>query len=548
MPDTDIISTDPLGPTRGRHQDPHRRTTIASVSRSSSRRRRRTRPPSPPPVPPKSPYANSSAQFPSANSTATTSRSNSTRNPHSRSNPNINTHSKRPASDPHPAPATPQRIFSDDDSGYVECPLEGCGEVVGLSDMDLHLDLHSQEDSGNDAAIAEVLTDSGATAGDRSSSSSMTATPEETMSPRSARRHHRRRSGMSSRPDTTEKERDRYSNSKQQSTMSILLGEKHRKTIQEWKMILTGSPPSLLGSKAKRRPHTGAASSSMKAKRLGKSELGKYAHELRMPEWLVSLLKKGGQVENSGMIPVIEQLLEQSQYLSTAYLCHLRVKHISKLRREGGFCGYRNIQMLISYIISARSQGREHFKNGIPSVFELQEQIENAWDKGINSYGRVETGGVRGTRKFIGTPERLHELHEIPKDFASRKFKYADVFGGFKAMASLLDEVETYFQSGVTDPAAKVHCTDLPPIYFQHRGHSMTIIGLEKQRVGQHAFTNLLVFDPMFSDSSSLTKLAGLEFRHKEPDKALNAYRRRLQYLQRYREFEVLKLVSPSLR
>ena len=31
--------------------------------------------------------------------------------------------------------------------------------------------------------------------------------------------------------------------------------------------------------------------------------------------------------------------------------------------------------------------------------------IESAWDKGINDTGRVETGGIRGTRKYIGTPE-----------------------------------------------------------------------------------------------------------------------------------------------
>ena len=71
----------------------------------------------------------------------------------------------------------------------------------------------------------------------------------------------------------------------------------------------------------------------------------------------------------------------------------------------------------------------------------------------------------------------------------------------------------------------------------------MTIVGLEKQKVGQFTFTNLLVFDPMFSDSSSLTKLIGHEFRHKEPDKALNSYRRGYKNLQRYHEFEVLKYV-----
>jgi hypothetical protein len=40
-----------------------------------------------------------------------------------------------------------------------------------------------------------------------------------------------------------------------------------------------------------------------------------------------------------------------------------------------------------------------------PSIFQIQDLIENAWDNGFNAQGRVETGGIRGTRKYIGTPE-----------------------------------------------------------------------------------------------------------------------------------------------
>lgn len=61
--------------------------------------------------------------------------------------------------------------------------------------------------------------------------------------------------------------------------------------------------------------------------------------------------------------------------------------------------------MLSSHIIGARSQGSEVFKGKVPSIFDIQEYIENAWDLGINSQGRIETGGIRGTRKYIGTPD-----------------------------------------------------------------------------------------------------------------------------------------------
>jgi hypothetical protein len=61
--------------------------------------------------------------------------------------------------------------------------------------------------------------------------------------------------------------------------------------------------------------------------------------------------------------------------------------------------------MLTSYIIGTRSQGYPHCDGHIPSIFNIQEFIEKAWDVGINPQGRVETGGVCGTRKYIGTPE-----------------------------------------------------------------------------------------------------------------------------------------------
>ena len=91
-------------------------------------------------------------------------------------------------------------------------------------------------------------------------------------------------------------------------------------------------------------------------------------------------------------------------------LCNLRCLTVA-----GGFCGYRNIQMLTSNIISAQREGSNHFGRTFPSIFQIQDLIENAWDMGINAQGRAETGGVKGTRKYIGTPE-VHnplDLYEV---------------------------------------------------------------------------------------------------------------------------------------
>jgi hypothetical protein len=61
--------------------------------------------------------------------------------------------------------------------------------------------------------------------------------------------------------------------------------------------------------------------------------------------------------------------------------------------------------MLSSYVVGTDTAGAEHFRGKLPSIFRIQEWIEHAWDLGINAQGRIETGGVRGTRKYIGTPE-----------------------------------------------------------------------------------------------------------------------------------------------
>lgn len=111
---------------------------------------------------------------------------------------------------------------------------------------------------------------------------------------------------------------------------------------------------------------------------------------------------------------------------------------------------------------------------------------------------------------------------------------------------ALLDMVERYFESGVipvgktATEVKKVSQTDLPPIYFQHAGHSMTIIGLERDKSGAR---NLIVFDPMFHDASTITKHIGKEV-HPHPlaaSMALTPYRRGSKYLGKYRQFEVIR-------
>lgn len=66
----------------------------------------------------------------------------------------------------------------------------------------------------------------------------------------------------------------------------------------------------------------------------------------------------------------------------------------------------------------------------------------------------------------------------------------------------------------------------------------MTIIGFEKKKDGT---ANILVFDPMFHDSSDVVQLIGRNFSPRSPAALLKAYQRSVTYLRKYSEFEVLR-------
>jgi hypothetical protein len=112
-----------------------------------------------------------------------------------------------------------------------------------------------------------------------------------------------------------------------------------------------------------------------------------------MPECIAALLHaESSQNRLIGAVAALANLIRRDHSVKTAYLCDDETNQIYKLKGEGNhFCGYRNIQMMLS-----------HEQYTIP---KLQDMIELAWDQGYNSHGRVETGGIKGTRKHIGTSE-----------------------------------------------------------------------------------------------------------------------------------------------
>lgn len=279
-----------------------------------------------------------------------------------------------------------------------------------------------------------------------------------------------------------------------------------------------------------------------------------------MPSWLRRMLEEGAKVsitnrigpdgalvrvetianETPDLIPILARLSQLDRSVERAFYCSPKVRHVCKMPREGGFCGYRNIQMLITYIRDAGYKGSEHFPGRLPSILRLQDLIEDAWDKGINPTGRIETGGIRLTRKYIGTPEAQALFTSL--DIRCEATAYTST-SNVQAADTMLCAVCEYFDDDQTkENLDKVVITDKPPIYFQHQGHSMTIVGVESRVDGG---VNLVVFDPMFNPSPALKKLAmapGTSPKGSAPEKLLKAHRRGEKYLEKYRDFELLKL------
>ncbi|KAA6412105.1 MAG: hypothetical protein FRX48_04255 [Lasallia pustulata] len=433
---------------------------------------------------------------------------------------------------------------SEDDEEYVEC-LHGCGEAVTITELPNHMELHEDEGTafdeaephnpngsiflhGGKAPLPGLQNQFSVDLPDALHNYTAKSTPDITLERRPRHRKHREYQGGSN-----------------------------------WKNFLLGvsaKPSSSPSSSSSSKPRAKTAKAKLATvRRLGKNELGPHAHEEQMPAWLRMQLERGAKIsvaneigsngqlirvetvanETRGTMRVIAQLCEQDQSVEQIYLCHPDVQHVVKMSGEGGFCGYRNIQMIVSFIQATRSPGYEQFPGRIPSILHLQDMIEAAWDQGINSTGRVETGGIKGTRKYIGTPEAQALMISLGIGCDASAFIQNNQAPTHEL---IMEAVEDYFLGGaVADRSAKVCRTSLPPLYFQHPGHSLTIVGFERRKSGK---CNLLVFDPMFKPSPGVCRLVGANFRTGRPERLLKAYRRDDVYLRKYKSFEILKLTS----
>src|ERR1700760_427178 len=120
----------------------------------------------------------------------------------------------------------------------------------------------------------------------------------------------------------------------------------------------------------------------------------------------------------------------------------------------------------------------------------------------------------------------------------------SDGEGRQPAFEQLLDAVEEYFLSFKAHDEGKIRKTSAPPIYFQHPGHSLTIVGLERDRNGSG---NLVVFDPVFKTAPAMHRLIGRHNIRTARPAVLDAYRRGHRQMSRHGDFEILMYVTFSL-
>ncbi|KAJ4950804.1 hypothetical protein NE237_027636 [Protea cynaroides] len=284
---------------------------------------------------------------------------------------------------------------------------------------------------------------------------------------------------------------------------------------------------------------------------------------------LMTLLHKCLELENGSSITILSE----------------HVNHFQSLKSEdvGWGCGWRNIQMLSSHLITQRHEVREVIFGGsgfVPDIPSLQRWLEIAWKRGFDAVGSNSfKQKIYGTREWIGTTEcatlfrsfgvrarivdfgrkeiprsqfvqingrdkrkvervygpmdkflvnkhhggpkaRIinHEDTEIssvlsgsgneldaPITITNDNLPAHNEFGRHPSMTKghqvLVDWVWNYFSdkmSNKMDIPQRVIVSDKTPLYFQHFGHSRTIVGIQvrRQRPGIPEQYFLIVLDP----------------------------------------------------
>ncbi|KAI9471836.1 MAG: peptidase family C78-domain-containing protein [Benjaminiella poitrasii] len=193
----------------------------------------------------------------------------------------------------------------------------------------------------------------------------------------------------------------------------------------------------------------------------------------------------------SGVIPRLEPNFKKADTLA-AYLCSPLTDHLSTSFMDLGWgCGYRNCQMLMSFL-ERRTEDGEPILKCVLDITSIQLLIEKAWKEGFDTLGAAQLDHhVFKTRKWIGTTEVYTLLTYLGIRSTIIDFHKP---GPNHLHHDLMDWIQSYFMDALEDNSKETVCiTDRPPLYLQHQGHSRTVVGIEVLKSGKR---NLIMFDP----------------------------------------------------
>lgn len=200
----------------------------------------------------------------------------------------------------------------------------------------------------------------------------------------------------------------------------------------------------------------------------------------------------------NGLIELIESRVKNQNGIRTYRICS-PTAHISQVQSIEGVhwsCGYRNIQIICTSLIQVSKYRQVLFSGDgdVPSIYGIQAWIEKAWRDGFDEEGAEDLAGplrqLVGTSHWIGATEcasllRYFGINAVIVDFFedySIESKSVDI------NIQLFQWINMYFE--IYNEDRSMH---IPPLYFQHDGHSKSIIGYEKRK----DIESLLLFDPI---------------------------------------------------
>lgn len=201
----------------------------------------------------------------------------------------------------------------------------------------------------------------------------------------------------------------------------------------------------------------------------------------------------GNSVTRS-IVPRVRAMSINAPNIARTLLCTCVDHYASSYGDRGWGCGYRNIQMIISSLLTHTGYNERLYRlwqkekpprSSVPSISRLQSLIEQAWSQGFDIQGSEQLGcKLVNTRKWIGATEVVTLLSYLRIRCQLVDFHRPTGPGG--THPDLFKWVLNYFENSVGGEFT-------PPLYLQHQGHSRTIMGIEVHRDGN---LGLLVLDP----------------------------------------------------